>query len=106
MPGSVDDELIAGCNALIQNGAKLVMSSADILIEFGDRIIIPDLRAFSPSSVSSDGYPIEMKWKLGIKGYSPSARRIILRQAQDERGIKLSGHINVLCYKGWFSGWW
>ena len=29
-----------GCNTLIQNGAKLVTCSADILEEFGDRIIV------------------------------------------------------------------
>ena len=31
VPGPFDSELSAGCNGLIQNGAKLVMSSADIL---------------------------------------------------------------------------
>lgn len=42
VPGPFDSELSAGCNALIQNGAKLVMNSADILTEFGDRIVLPD----------------------------------------------------------------
>ena len=42
VPGPFDNELSAGCNGLIQNGAKLVMSSADILTEFGDRIMLPD----------------------------------------------------------------
>jgi len=42
VPGPIGDELSTGCNAVIQEGAKLVMSSADILQEFGDRIIIPD----------------------------------------------------------------
>jgi len=44
VPGPFDSELSLGCNALIQKGAKLVMTSNDILEEFGDRIIIPDLR--------------------------------------------------------------
>ena len=35
VPGPIDDELTAGCHALIQEGAKLVTSVADILIEFG-----------------------------------------------------------------------
>jgi DNA processing protein len=42
VPGPFDSELSAGCNGLIQNGAKLVMSSADILTEFGDRVVLPD----------------------------------------------------------------
>ena len=41
-PGPFDDELSAGCNALIQSGAKLVTSVSDILQEFGDRIVLPD----------------------------------------------------------------
>ena len=45
VPGPFDSELSAGCNGLIQNGAKLVMSSADILTEFGDRIVLPDKKA-------------------------------------------------------------
>jgi DNA processing protein len=34
VPGMIDDELAQGCNALIQDGAKLVMSVEDILSEF------------------------------------------------------------------------
>ncbi len=45
VPGLFDNELSVGCNTLIQNGAKLVMNSADIFNEFGDRVIINDLRA-------------------------------------------------------------
>lgn len=41
IPGALGDELSAGCNQIIQEGAKLVMSSVDILHEFGDRIILP-----------------------------------------------------------------
>jgi DNA processing protein len=40
VPGPVDSELSIGCNTLIQSGAKLVMNAADILEEFGDRVII------------------------------------------------------------------
>jgi DNA processing protein len=38
VPGHFDDELSAGCHEIIQQGAKLVMSSADILSEFGEKI--------------------------------------------------------------------
>jgi len=34
VPGPIDDELSVGCNALIQEGAKLAGSVEDILIEF------------------------------------------------------------------------
>jgi DNA processing protein len=34
IPGSIEDELCAGCHALIQEGAKLVTSVSDILVEF------------------------------------------------------------------------
>lgn len=42
IPGPFDSVLSAGCNALIQQGAKLVTSSADILEEFGDRVMQAD----------------------------------------------------------------
>jgi DNA protecting protein DprA len=35
IPGSIDDELSAGCNALIQEGAKLIVNAHDVLIEYG-----------------------------------------------------------------------
>jgi DNA processing protein len=40
VPGPIGNELSAGCNTLIQNGAKLVTCTADILQEFGDRVIV------------------------------------------------------------------
>ncbi len=36
IPGSIDDELSAGCNKLIQEGAKLITCANDILEEFGE----------------------------------------------------------------------
>ena len=39
VPGLFDDELSIGCHEIIQQGAKLVMSSADILSEFGDTVV-------------------------------------------------------------------
>lgn len=41
VPGHFDDELSAGCHEIIQQGAKLVMSSADILSEFGEKVPAP-----------------------------------------------------------------
>lgn len=47
VPGLFDDELSIGCHEIIQQGAKLVTSSADIFNEFGDRVILSDLASLS-----------------------------------------------------------
>jgi len=49
VPGMIDDELAQGCNALIQEGAKLVMSVEDIVSEFD-----PLVTRLSPLILSSD----------------------------------------------------
>lgn len=41
VPGPVDEELSAGCHSLIQEGAKLVTSVSDILVEFGHEVDQP-----------------------------------------------------------------
>ena len=38
VPGPIDDELSAGCHALIQEGAKLVAKPEDILSEYGEQL--------------------------------------------------------------------
>ncbi len=57
LPGSIFDELSAGCHYLIQQGAKLVTSSKDILDEFGyfaSSDLVPDKKSqeqiFIPSA--------------------------------------------------------
>lgn len=66
MPSAFDDELSAGCHEIIQQGAKLVMSSADILTEFGDKVVhvskpvteqktLQQSIAFSPAVVCYSG---------------------------------------------------
>ena len=45
----IDDELAEGCNALIQEGAKLVMSVEDILAEFDPMV----KKAGIPAATSS-----------------------------------------------------
>jgi DNA processing protein len=62
VPGNFDDELSAGCNALIQQGAKLVMNSADIFNEFGDRISMPDRQQliFQAATVETQKTPVQI----------------------------------------------
>ena len=102
IPGPFDSELSAGCNALIQQGAKLVTCTTDILQEFGDQIIIDkkvmeekakqlNLKSFqcarlTPSSILSDGDPNKERSEIGAKEY-PRALKETLQQVQGEREI-------------------
>lgn len=70
IPGSIEDELSAGCHALIQEGAKLVTSVHDILEEFGYEpvkklqienaeeqmcIVLPDKNSQETNSFKAEG---------------------------------------------------
>ena len=45
IPGAIDDELSIGCNMLVQQGAKLVLSAQDIMNELGiERVMIQDVQ--------------------------------------------------------------
>jgi|SRR4030095_256559 len=85
IPGLFDNELSAGCNALIQSGAKLVMNSSDILHEFGDRIIIGDLRATEHKSMQLDLEFFQGARPEPVEGYL-RALEDTLQQVQGERG--------------------
>jgi DNA processing protein len=39
VPGPIDEELSVGCHALVQQGAKLVTCTQDLLTEFGEQVI-------------------------------------------------------------------
>ena len=54
VPGIFNDELSAGCHEIIQQGAKLVMSSADILSEFGDRVVVGNAVILEQKTLFSD----------------------------------------------------
>ncbi len=69
VPGPIDSELSAGCNALIQNGAKLVMSSADILEEFGDRVIV-DKRVMQEKAIQLSLESVVVPAKKVVDKYS------------------------------------
>jgi len=83
VPGAFDDELSAGCHEIIQQGAKLVMNSADILSEFGDRIMQPDTQLLkqqvlffeAQSSLHSDRASVTKQNK--VTNISESQNKII-----------------------------
>jgi len=54
IPGAIDDDLSRGCHDLIQQGAKLVQSSADILEEYGIFVDLDGQKAFQASRMPSD----------------------------------------------------
>jgi DNA processing protein len=54
VPGSYDNQLSRGCHALIQQGAKLVTSIDDILIEFGE-VLTAECNAKTCQGVVSEG---------------------------------------------------
>lgn len=72
VPGMIDDELAEGCNALIQEGAKLVMTSDDILAEFDPL-------------VKKAGIPQEQQMRL--YDIEPSSKAV----AKPESGAKQQG---------------
>jgi len=106
IPGPLGSTLSVGCNTLIQQGAKLVMNSADILDEFGDRIII-DKKVIQEKAVQlslesfqcarsepvqphlqsfQTGAPVWSETKTGAKDY-PRALQDTLQQVQGERQV-------------------
>jgi DNA processing protein len=64
VPGAFDDELSAGCHEIIQQGAKLVVNSADILTEFGERIIQRDEAALQQKVLFSSAHQIDSMARL------------------------------------------
>lgn len=75
VPGPFDNELSVGCNTLIQNGAKLVMNSADIFNEFGDRVIIPQA---TQTMINFDNDVFEQsKIVVSVNNYTAQQKLII-----------------------------
>ena len=82
VPGNFDDELSAGCHEIIQQGAKLVMNSADILSEFGDRVIISEKpiveQKMLQQSISFSSAPSSERKENLAKQYSEPQQKIIV----------------------------
>jgi DNA processing protein len=90
VPGNFDDVLSAGCHEIIQQGAKLVMSSADIFAELGDKIALSAKKEVLEQQqklfVSESNLISSARPEL-VEG-SPRALEDILQQVQNERGKK------------------
>jgi DNA processing protein len=84
IPGPIDSELSAGCNTLIQNGAKLVACTADILEEFGDRVILPDKKVMQEKAAQLSLDFLQCARPEPVEGY-PRALKDSLQQVQTER---------------------
>jgi DNA processing protein len=98
VPGPVGNELSAGCNALIQKGAKLVTCTADILEEFGDRVVLPDKKVMQEkaqqlSLESATIIPAKKIEKPAVNKYAPSAEAL----AKEERYSEQQKLIIIAC---------
>lgn len=68
IPGHINNILSAGCHALIQQGAKLTTSIADILVEFGQDVQEQQMHMYTPAiKQSSSIKPIRDFQELPIK---------------------------------------
>jgi DNA processing protein len=97
VPGAIDDKLSAGCNQIIQEGAKLIMSSADIFSEFGDRIVLREKAVLEQqvlfaTSTSNPSILFEDK-KLRASG----GKKLNQKNKIDEKYSKLQQKIITAC---------
>lgn len=77
VPGPINDELSVGCNSLIQNGAKLVMDSNDVLQEFGDRLMLGDKKAMQ-----------EKAMQLSLESFQPAQSARLSPSSVSSYGVK------------------
>ncbi len=84
IPGPLGSELSAGCNTLIQQGAKLVTCTADILQEFGDRVILPDKKVVEEKAKQMSLESFQCARPEPVEGYL-GALKDSLQQVQTER---------------------
>jgi DNA processing protein len=84
VPGMIDDELAQGCNALIQEGAKLVMSVEDIVSEFDPL-------------VKKAGIPVALQQRTV---FEPAVREREAIAEPARAPDTIEGKIALLCKKG------
>lgn len=79
VPGSINNPVSKGCNALIQQGAKLVETTADVLVE------LPGLSSHTPAAASSapsgvDGLDAMQTTLLEAVGFEPTHTDTVVKR--------------------------
>ena len=102
LPGKITDQLSIGCNRLIQNGAKLVQSSSEIIEELANRypyLMTKDKKSKQESMVFEDQVTKEEKLVLVNLSYEPVHFEKLLIDTGLDTG-KLMEVVFVLQMKG------
>ena len=102
LPGKITDQLSIGCNRLIQNGAKLIQSSSEIIEELADRypyLITKEKKSKQESMVFEDQVTKEEKLVLVNLSYEPiHFEKLLIDTGLDT--VKLMEVVFVLQMKG------
>lgn len=102
LPGKITDQLSIGCNRLIQNGAKLVQSSSDIIDELANRYPFlkeKDKKSMQESMVFENQVTSEEKLVLMKLSYEPvHFEKLLIDTGLDT--VKLMEVVFVLQMKG------
>ena len=102
LPGKITDQLSIGCNRLIQNGAKLIQSSSEIIEELTDRypyLITKEKKSKQESMVFEDQVTKEEKLVLVNLSYEPiHFEKLLIDTGLDT--VKLMEVVFVLQMKG------
>jgi DNA processing protein len=94
VPGMIDDELAQGCNTLIQEGAKLVTSVEDIVVEFD-----PLVTRLSPLILSSEAYR-RTAFIQQRTVFEPQVRQEASEPIASPMPDTIEGKIALLCKEG------
>ncbi|MDR3646701.1 MAG: DNA-processing protein DprA [Candidatus Babeliales bacterium] len=73
IPGSIEDELSAGCHVLIKEGAKLVHSAQDIFIEFGEA----DKESHTVQAKKEFNPPVVSAFEAIVSSHQPEEEELV-----------------------------
>ncbi|NOR81394.1 MAG: DNA-protecting protein DprA [Methyloprofundus sp.] len=100
IPGSINNPLARGCNALIREGAKLVETTQDILEELGHLFQQPAPQSSTVNSNIQNKLDAEQQNLLNYVMYSPTS----IDQLVNESGISveiIASHLLILEIQGY-----
>lgn len=100
IPGSIQNPLARGCNALIKEGAKLVETTQDILDELGHLFHHPPTADNTTSTDNASNLDAEQQNLLNYVQYSPTS----IDQLVNETGFsveKIAAHLLILEIQGY-----